>query len=216
MSIILNLFTNAISSAPATKIIERTYHSFNCAFGNIPTFVYMDKHPNILKAQEYYENLKKIFHPGHIFITESLSNGYIKAIDNNPGADCAVMLEHDWCFNKDLIKHSLSEIADIMFRYNLYHVRFNKRNNVPAVWDKEMKEVTDYTGFKFCLSNNMSNNPHIIDVQKYKSEIAKHIQIKPGSKGIEEELNKLNKYKSALYGGYNYPATITHLDGKRS
>jgi hypothetical protein len=215
MSIILNIFTNAAKSAPSTKIIERTFHSFNACFGSIQTFVYMDKNPNIIKAQQYYDNLKNIFHPGNIFVTESLSDGYIKSINNNPGADYAFNLEHDWIFNKDLIKHSLNEIIELMYRKGFYHFRFNKRNNVPAIWDKKMREEMDLTGFRYCFSNNMSNNPHIIDVQKYKSEIMKHIQIKPGSKGIEEELNKAGKYESVLYGSWNYPATVQHLDGRR-
>jgi hypothetical protein len=43
----------------------------------------------------------------------------------------------------------------------------------------------------------------------------KYIKIKPGSKGIEEELNKTGKFESCIYGGFNYPATVIHSDGRR-
>jgi len=208
----LNIFTNSTLSAPRTDIIERTYQSFIDTFGaDYPVTVYCDPHPNYKQGKYYIEALEKLFPV--VIKTDSLSDGYIKAV-NNTDAEFCVMLEHDWQFNKPLIKHSLEQICEIMQKNNIYHLRFNKRQNIKAGWDTQFTP-TDVNGFKCCISNNMSNNPHIIDRKKYINEMIKYLKILPGSKGIEEELNKTEKYFSYIYGPENYPATVTHLDGRR-
>ena len=212
MKIELNIFTNSTLSAPRTDIIERTYQSFIDTFGaDYPVTVYCDPHPNYKQGKYYIEALEKLFPV--VIKTDSLSDGYIKAV-NNTDAEFCVMLEHDWQFNKPLIKHSLEQICEIMQKNNIYHLRFNKRQNIKAGWDTQFTP-TDVNGFKCCISNNMSNNPHIIDRKKYINEMIKYLKILPGSKGIEEELNKTEKYFSYIYGPENYPATVTHLDGRR-
>ena len=212
MKISLNLFTNSTLSAPRTDIIERTYKSFIDTFGaDYPVTVYCDPHPNYKQGKYYIEALEKLFPV--VIKTDSLSDGYIKAV-NNTDAEFCVMLEHDWQFNKPLIKHSLEQICEIMQKNNIYHLRFNKRQNIKAGWDTQFTP-TDVNGFKCCISNNMSNNPHIIDRKKYINEMIKYLKILPGSKGIEEELDKTEKYFSYIYGPENYPATVTHLDGRR-
>ena len=212
MKISLNIFTNCTLSAPRTDIIERTYQSFIDTFGaDYPVTVYCDPHPNYKQGKYYIEALEKLFPV--VIKTDSLSDGYIKAV-NNTDAEFCVMLEHDWQFNKPLIKHSLEQICEIMQKNNIYHLRFNKRQNIKAGWDTQFTP-TDVNGFKCCISNNMSNNPHIIDRKKYINEMIKYLKILPGSKGIEEELNKTEKYFSYIYGPENYPATVTHLDGRR-
>ena len=212
MKISLNIFTNCTLSAPRTDVIERTYKSFIDTFGpDYPVTVYCDPHPNYKQGKYYIEALEKLFPV--VIKTDSLSDGYIKAV-NNTDAEFCVMLEHDWQFNKPLIKHSLEQICEIMQKNNIYHLRFNKRQNIKAGWDTQFTP-TDVNGFKCCISNNMSNNPHIIDRKKYINEMIKYLKILPGSKGIEEELNKTEKYFSYIYGPENYPATVTHLDGRR-
>ena len=91
---------------------------------------------------------------------------------------------------------------------NIYHLRFNKRANIRAGWDTIFNPA-EIDGFKCCISNNMSNNPHIIDRNRYITEIIDDIKLKQGSKGIEEELNARKKYFSCLYGPENYPVIIT-------
>ncbi|HOD62373.1 MAG TPA: hypothetical protein PKG96_09780 [Bacilli bacterium] len=214
MKISLNIFTNCTSYAPSTDIIENTYSSFVDVFGgNYETIIFIDSHPNMNVCEKYKNNIINKFPKSKVVRTNSLSDGYIKAVKQSD-SDYMFMLEHDWQFNKPLIKHSLEEICEIMQKNNIYHLRFNKRQNIKAGWDTQFTP-TDVNGFKCCISNNMSNNPHIIDRKKYINEMIKYLKILPGSKGIEEELNKTEKYFSYIYGPENYPATVTHLDGRR-
>ena len=216
-SISLNIFTNCTASAPSTDMIERTYKSFCETFGEIKPTIWCDMHPNIKMAESYIKNLLNLF--SYVNMTSSLSDGYLNSIQNPNNCDYLFQLEHDWLFNKDLIKHSLTEIIEVMDMYNIYHFRFNKRTNRPAGWDKYMNEqkITneqhDYA-LAFCRTNNISNNPHIISRKKYLDEISKHVKILSGSKGVEEELNAIGKYESCVYGPAGYPATITHQDGR--
>jgi hypothetical protein len=210
-TISLNIFTNCTRSAPDTKIIERTYQSFCDRFGEIEPTIYMDHNPNNDKALEYCFNLYKI--TKNVMMTNSLSVGYQRSV-NASDADYLFQCEHDWLF-LPTIKHSLQEIIDIMESEGIYHFRFNKRQNLPAVWDKYMRESTTKSGFKYCRSNNLSNNPHIINRKYYLENMIQHTRILPGSKGVEECLNAVGKFESCLYGGLGYPATVEHLDGRK-
>lgn len=211
MTLQLNIFTNATNSAPNTDMIWRTYNSFCDTFGTELATVYIDPNPNKQEAERYMEKLLVLF--DHVYKTESLADGYIRSIKNSD-ADYLFQCEHDWTFNKDLIKHSLNQITDVMRENGIYHFRFNKRSNIVAGWDTEMKAVKNKT-LPYCITNNLSNNPHIIDRKKYADEIIKHIKPMRGSLGIEKELNNTGLYYSAIYGGAGYPATVVHLDGRR-
>ena len=212
MKIALNLFTNSTLSAPRTDIIERTYKSFIDTFGaDYPVTVYCDPHPNYKQGKYYIEALEKLFPV--VIKTDSLSDGYIKAV-NNTDADFCFMLEHDWQFNKSLIKHSLEEITAVMSVGNIYHFRFNKRSNIIVGWDIGLKEIIA-PGLIYCETSCLSNNPHIIDVKKYREKCLPLIQVKPGSKGIEENLTHVG-LTGAIYGGLEYPQTVIHQDGRRS
>jgi len=213
MDINLNIFTNSIQTAPDINIIRQTYQSFCDTFGEIPTTIYCDSHPNTAKFPEYFKNLKEYFKNCEVIHTNSLSDGYLKSIKNST-ANYLFQLEGDWIFNGN-INHSLQELIKIMYKNSIYHLRFNKRANIRAGWDTIFNPA-EIDGFKCCISNNMSNNPHIIDRNRYITEIIDDIKLKQGSKGIEEELNARKKYFSCLYGPENYPATVTHLDGRKS
>jgi hypothetical protein len=214
MKISLNIFTNSTLSAPRTDIIERTYKSFIDTFGdNYPVTVYCDPHPNYKQGKYYLEALEKLFPVVHK--TDSLSDGYIKAVRNTDAEFC-VMLEHDWQFNKPLIKHSLEEICKTMASHGLYHIRFNKRSNVISGWDIGLTEKhVPLRDFTWCETSVLSNNPHIIQVKPYREKCLPLLQIKPGSKGIEENLTHVGLV-GAIYGGRDYPATVKHIDGRRS
>ena len=77
-----------------------------------------------------------------------------------------------------------------------------------------MQEVINSNGFEYTIVNNISNNPHIINRDKYIDEEYYKLQkLQKGSNGIEENLqNKLKK--GVLYGKLDYPPTIIHLDGR--
>ena len=208
------IYTNCHKFAPSAEILKQTYISFLQTFdpaSEIPVRIYIDPHPDVGKLKKYREKISDTI-PGEITITESLSDGYLRSLD-----DCKTpfifQLEGDWLFNGHEIKHSLAEIIDFMQAAEVYHFRFNKRENKAAVWDKVMKPG-NLNSFKFCRSNNMSNNPHIIDREWYNLDVKKYIAKLPGSKGIEERLNQVGKYESILYGGAGHPATVTHIDGR--
>lgn len=216
----LNIFTNSTASAPSTDIIRRTWESFRETFGGVPVVVYCDTHPNTRMAGKYVAALRKIF--PDVVETISLSDGYIRSIrESCEDYDYLFQLEGDWEFVAGNIRHSLAEILSVMKGHDIYHFRFNKRENKIAVWDKRMDEQKYANGngtliMKYCESNNLSNNPHIIDRKKYVDELIKYIQVIPGSKGIEEKLNAVGGLVSCVYGPLGYPATVTHLDGRRS
>jgi len=217
MKISLNIFTNSTLSAPRTDIIRKTYDSFCDTFGNeYPVTVYCDSHPNFKAFKYYFEALQKLFPV--VYKTTSLSDGYVKSV-NNTDADYLFQLEGDWIFNKHLIKHSLEEIAAVMSAHGLYHLRFNKRANVVSGWDIGLKEKKCFYSreleLTYCETSVLSNNPHIIDVKKYRQKCLPLIEIKSGSKGIEENLMHVGLV-GCVYGEKNYPATVHHIDGRRS
>ena len=97
----------------------------------------------------------------------------------------------------------------------LYHLRFNKRQNVVSGWDIGLTQMELQAGIVWCETSVLSNNPHIIDVKKYREKCLPLLQIKPGSKGIEENLTHVGLV-GAIYGLKDYPATVHHIDGRRS
>jgi len=213
MKIELNIFTNCSQHAPKTDIIEKTYLSFVKTFGYHDYKIWLDKHPEGDRLFEYENNLNFKF-GGPINITESLSDGYIQAIQQSD-ADYLFMLEHDWIFN-DNIRHGLTAFTQSMRCQNLYHLRFNKRKNEPIKWDNTLTEFGLGANLRLCKTPVLSNNPHIIDRKKYLDFIElEYIVTMPGSKGLEEIISKQTHLNGAIYGPLGYPATVTHLDGRK-
>lgn len=217
MKISLNIFTNCTNSAPDTDMIKKTLHSFWDSFEPIPLNIYVDENPNRDKFQEYYKNLSELFPEIKITKTNSLSDGYIRSIQNSKD-DYLFQCEHDWLFNNDLIKHSLEEICYMMNKNDIYHMRFNKRSNIPLLWDSKLVEKSSILEkrclkFMYCETPCLSNNPHIVDVKKYHKKCLPFLKLEPGSKGIEEHLTNKG-LTGCIYGEAGYPATIIHQDGR--
>ena len=214
MKIDLNIFTNCTSYAPDTEIIERTYCSFRDIFGiDYETRIFIDPHPRANAYREYNQRILKRLPFAGCVKTLSLSDGYIKSIQMS-NADYLFQLEHDWLFHGEHIKHTLEEICEVMRNNNLYHFRFNKRENKIAVWDRFLKQI-DNGNIQYCITPNISNNPHIVDRREYQNNILRYIKNKQGSRGIEEELNLTGKFFSCIYGELGYPATVQHIDGRK-
>jgi hypothetical protein len=213
----LNIFTNCIPTAPSIEVIKNTYNSFVEAFGSfdIPITIYIDPRPHYEAYNAYKEALKAHFNC-NIVETTSLSDGYIKSITNSK-SDYLFQLEHDWLFNSHLIKHTLDEITSVMRKKGLYHFRFSKHHNTlkPFLmkWQTIMEEK-ECDGLWYCETDNLSNNPHIIDRKKYLTFLDK-IRLDTGSHGIEERLTKKGLI-GCQYGSLDYPPTIKHLNGKLS
>lgn len=207
----LHIFTNSTISSPSTALLDSTYKSFIKQFKkDIKVTIWCDPKPNIENSTQYINNLK-LKYP-IVNITESLSDGYVKAVKESAG-DYLFMLEHDWEF-LPTIKHSLDDILCVMKEDKLLHLRFNKRSNVPIKIDKELVEVTT-NNITYCITPGMSNNPHIIDRNQYEREALQYVNIKPKSLGIEKELSN-SPLTGAIYGSLNYPNTVNHKDGKHT
>ena len=205
----LNLFTNSTVNSPSTDIILETYESFLNTFGDqILTTVWCDLNPNLEKSEEYFRNLKKIF--STVNKTNSLSEGYISSIIKSK-SKYLFMLEHDWKFNSN-ISHTLEQILYYMNKENLWHLRFNKRRTEVRNADRWLRQRGD-KNFYYCLTPSISNNPHIIDREKYIEYALPKIKLSHGSFGLEENLSDTD-IVGAIYGHLYYESTITHLDGR--
>lgn len=193
----LHIFTNPSKY----KWIDSTYNSFIGTFGTMKTAVWCHSKPN----HPYVKSLNKF---NNINFTNSLADGYIKAIMTSK-SKYLFMLEHDWEFLK--IDHSLDEIIYLMDNDGLHYIRFNKRKNTPAKWDRWLKEVN--SSISYCITPNVSNNPHIINRKMYLKYVKNGwIVDRGGSKGVEEVIS--NHIDGVLYGPENHPPTIKHLDGR--
>ena len=213
MKIELHMFTNCCGSAPSTLTLRRTHESFCRTFGHIKPTIWCDPKPNVRRYPEYKKNLLKLYPV--VNETISLSDGYIKSIKSST-ADFSFMLEHDWQFVPGNITDSLSSIIHAMKTLGIYHLRFNKRQNKIKGWDKILEPIF-FCDMKFCRTNILSNNPHIINRKKYIEFVeAGLIRVKPGSKGVEEIISTHKNTWGAIYGPLDHPATVRHSDGRRT
>lgn len=219
MDISLCIYTNCtVHNSSNINLIKRTFESINNTF-DINNFkekiIFVDKNPNVTNFILYHNMLKEFFvkYGFKIIETNSLSEGFLYSI-KNISSKFVFQLEHDWIFLKNNIKHSLGDMLINMDKENIEYLRFNKRHNIIAGWDTSLQEVINSNGFEYTIVNNISNNPHIINREKYiDEEYYKFIKLQKGSNGIEENLqNKLKK--GVLYGKLHYPPTIMHLDGR--
>ena len=208
-SIELHIFTNTTINAPSTTMIESTYKSFCKVFGDsLKPKIWCDVNPYTEKARAYMRNLNNVF--GNFVPTKSLSDGYIKAVQGSD-AEFMFMLEHDWLFNNN-ITHSLKEIISVMKHEDILHLRFNKRCTQPIHSDEWLKEKS-FNNFYYCETPSISNNPHIINRNKYVEDALPLIELRKGSLGIEHKLNKSN-LNGTIYGPLDFHPTIAHLDGR--
>ena len=208
----LHIFTNATRFAPDTATIESTYSSFLKTFGPVEkTSVWYDPKPNIKAGNEYRQNLEKLF--GTVFTTTSLVDGYARALKESD-ARFLFMLEHDWNFLGERITHSLGEICHAMEREGLLHLRFNRLDNVSKEGDVGLVEAKSKQ-LTYCVTPQLSNNPHVIQRERYLEDAFQYLKIskRSGSKGIEEQLTLVQNLKGAIYGPKGHPPTIVHLDG---
>jgi hypothetical protein len=166
--------------------------------------IFIDSNPNKTDLDSYIKELKKM--TDNVYVTESLADGYKQSVELSQ-ADYCFQLEFDWIFN-DNIKHTMFEIINMLSNKNINHFRFNKRSNIIYGWDKEM--IEHKADINYCETNNVSNNPHIINRVKYLDIIKEFDYNVKGSKGIEEVLNKKG-YRSYVYGGLNHHSTIKHI-----
>jgi hypothetical protein len=173
--------------------------------------VWCDPNPNATAFNSYVDNLKKTF--CKIEKTNSLSDGYVKAL-HAATSDYMFMMEHDWVFVQKP-EHDLENIIAMMEEAGLWYLRFNQFQNVviPKVWDSWLKPKS-IKDFHYCETPNLSNNPHIINRNKYIELALPLIKVSKGPHGIEERLLR-SKLNGNLYGGLGHPRMIAHTDGRK-
>lgn len=214
----LNIFSNATNDAPSLEVIERTWQSFVDTFGYIPMTIYVDPHPNFAAFKKYARALTQRF-GCEVVQTTGLAEGFVQSIENST-EDYLFQLEHDWVFT-DAIKHSLPEILEVIQAERLYYMRFNRFPNTwterEAKWQTfvEEKHTNAAGGMNYCLTDNLSNNPHILDRQYYLTHFVKRIDRTLPGAGLVEEVLTRKGYVGTLYGGLNYPPTVIHTDGRK-
>jgi hypothetical protein len=208
----LHIFTNCTVNILKKRTIVSTYDSFKEVFGVtiLPT-IWLDKNPNHQDFNYYYNYLKTKFPESTINVTSSLSDGYIKMITNT-SSDYLVVLEHDWLFLKENIKHSLDEICNEIFTHDISHLRFNAQHNFEKCDWSDMSAIP-FNDF-LCKCVSASNNPHIINVQQYRATALKYIKLETGSLGVEQNLRNITDCNFGIYGNYKFHNTIYHTNGR--
>lgn len=213
MTIELHIITNCVKSAPATAFIDATYKSFCDAFGSQPATVWCDPHPNTAVFDEYRRHLAAAGFPV-VNRTMSLADSYTRIIQS-ARADYVFVLEHDWLFCRDGIRHSLAQITAAMKKAGLYYLRFNQTRTRVHGWDKSLTEHRA-AGVDYCLSNCWSGNPHILDRQQCLDlGIVQRIRDR-GRFTLERKLTADSDLAGAIYGPMDYPPTIIHTDGREN
>lgn len=205
----LHLFTNSTVSAPSTDLICTTYRSWQERFGTpARVTVWCDPHPNLHWANQYIDRLRQQFDT--VNITQSLSDGYVQAVRQSV-EPYLFMLEHDWLM-LPTIDHDLDTVLSVMEDHGIMHLRFNKRTN--KIWKSDkMLQQTEHPQMTYCVTNFISNNPHVINRSLWMSQALPLVNIRDKSFGLEKEVSSAG-LKGAIYGALEHPATIRHLDGK--
>lgn len=205
----LCLFTNCTNGILERPTILETYESWVASFGKPENItIYIDPSPNPKYLKKYLVFLNNNFNCD-VVITNGLADGYRRALDTKD--DYLFMLEHDWLFEG--VEHSLDYITGLMEYDKLWFMLFNKHFNDNSLdgtkWQSYFKDNGQY-----CLTDRVSNNPHIINRAHYLKKIAPLVDwTQPGAGKIEQVLQK--KHEIAVYGGYGHAPTISHLNARR-
>lgn len=208
----LNIFTNCHVGCTTDPTIFDTYENYIETFGKPEKLtIYCDPHPHVDLYDEYAQQIEEYFGQPPIK-TNGLADGYKHSLDN-ADTEYLFQLEADWNFQN--ISHSLLEIVTEQKRDMKLMMLFNQHENRHINWLSKWQ-----TFFKpsrnpmYCLSDRVSNNPHIIEVEAYRRE-AMHLVdwTVPGAGQIEQVLEK--KFVIAVYGQYRLPPTIVHTDSRR-
>lgn len=212
----LHIFTHADvgNATKAMGFVVAASYSFCCAFGEeagaVPVVVWVDVSGDNARRQ-YLDRLTAAGFDARP--CSGLADGYCQAVETG-SSKYLFMLEHDWSFQGERIKHSLSAITGLMGRDGIHHMRFNKRPNAVCGWDHTLTEVAGE--LPYCLTPNKSNNPHIIDREAYLPLCGTVLdKTARGSLGVEERLFGSPNIVSAIYGGLGWPATIRHAGAGR-
>lgn len=219
MNIALAVFSNCTNTCLEEPTIYDTVYSLGVALKDAYQInsvrVFVDPNPNPDKYDEYVKKLKD--YGFYVVKTKSLADGWVKAMDaaEFEGAEFLFMVEHDWLFDPDNINHTLADITFRMKKDDLSVMLFNKHKNDEALngtkWQSYFKPVPKRF---YCLTDRFSNNPHILNIQKFRDKFFNMVDWDvPGAGQIEQALQK--NVEIAVYGNYGNGPAIKHLDGRK-
>lgn len=208
----LNLFTNCHLKCTTEPTIFETYESYVKTFGKPKRLtIYCDPNPHAELYEEYSKQIEDYFGQPPVK-TKGLADGYKHSLDN-ADTEYLFQLEADWKFQN--IRHSLLQIIREQKKDMKMMMLFNQHKNTHHSWlSKWQSYFKQSRNPMYCLSDRVSNNPHIIEVEAYRRE-AMHLVdwTIPGAGMIEQVLEK--KFQIAIYGAYGLAPTIVHLDSRK-
>lgn len=132
--------------------------------------------------------------------------------------------EHDWIFNSSSIKpKTVPALLDIMDNYqNINYVRFNKRQHNKNL-DLIQGTCTYINNIPLISMGNWSNNPHICRTDFWKKTAypsllklkvdPNHLSTEYDFKRMINRENLINTWGIYLYGDFNQPQSVIHLNG---
>jgi len=207
---LLAVMSNCTNDCLTNPTIYDTIQSWKDTFGEPENIaIYLDPNPNPQLLGEYVQQIKDRTGINPI-VTESLSDGYRRALDEN--YEFIFYLEHDWRLQG--IHHSLGDILGMMKTDKRWFMLFNQHRNIDdprlAKWQSYLKPHNR----NYCLTDRISNNPHIIWREMYRSKCLHLVDWTVKGAGlIEQVLEK--KFEVAVYGEYDKEPTIVHTDGRK-
>lgn len=207
----LNLFTNCTDTCLSNPTIFKTLDSFKQTFGEAEISIYLDPNPNRNLLQAYSELIYRTLGVKPT-ITSGLADGYMKSLLMGK-SKYIFQLEHDWTFQN--ITHSSNEIIEIMERDNLWFMLFNKHPNNGQLNGTKWQSYFTSTNRDYCLTDRISNNPHIINREYYLKNIAPKINWTAKGAGQIEQVLQKSGLECAVYGKYSLPPTVKHLNGRK-
>lgn len=218
MNLALAVFSNCTNDCLENPTVYDTMASLGFTFKDSYKIksltVYVDPNPNPGYYKKYVERLKELGF--YVVKTSSLSSGWLKAIDNavENDIDYLFMLEHDWTFDTDVVKHTLQDITFRMAKDNLGCMLFNKHKNDDSLNGSKWQTYLKSTKSFYCMTDRFSNNPNILNVKWFKDNYMDRVNWNLAGAGrIEQSLEK--KVNIAVYGEYGSEPAIIHLDGRK-
>ena len=219
-AITLNVFSNVASADARDCLVAEAIRSyFTCFDGGrgaqqTTIRVFLDPKPFRANHAAWIEAIRQGT-PGlevEIIATRGLIDSFVKSVEMTT-TPYAVQLEHDFVFLRDRIPHGLPEMVEEMRAHRFNYIRFNKRRNIRQGYDLFLEPV-EGTKVPLCRINGRSNNPQIIDIGYYLSEVVPLLKRPDGDRiGLE---GGLCRYMGGgqLYGPLGWPKTVQHLDGR--
>lgn len=225
--------TSVIPSSPSTNLIHRSLQSIrkNLCSGNCSLIICLDHH-GTERDNAYQQELEKYVcsetcpFPA-TFIVNKNNRGIGKAfafLISQCKTPYYLLWEHDWEAIKAI------DISVIIGAFesdsDLHYVRFNKRKNFVAGWDKQLLVDDTHPSVPLLITTCFSNNPHIARFKAWETKWWPILKTRPNN--IENILHEQYRNQIAeiglenaskiwgirIYGRLGDPKTVHHLDGK--